>query len=290
MSVTSSATASGDQEVPSTDIIFQDRLCLVTITKRDCTPVDASSITEEDIVEICVKKGHTHPLGVLHYSAMESVILFCTADELKCVICGIVQLMELWDEAITVKAMAPSEAHITTYMTIWHSKPSTGDGEPHTPPQWTPPSGWTLCHLQADLGDLTEHKLWHLMEELHQEIMQLGMSAPPSSPPPSKWACLSGSREPEEDDQEVTFPGGGRWGPLRQPTPAAEQPAAGRVPSGPPQWAPCPALAGSDMGQLITTLALGLCIGTPKINTFSNNVTPVRQRYHMSSGTMRFNI
>ena len=86
-------------------------------------------------MEICIKKGHTHPLGVLCYSATESVILFCTADELKHAICGIVKLMELQDEAIMVKAMAPLEAHITAYMTVWHSKPSTGDGEPHTPPQ-----------------------------------------------------------------------------------------------------------------------------------------------------------
>ena len=44
---------------------------------------------------ICIKKGHTHLLGVLHYSATESVIFFCTADELKCVSCGIVELMEM---------------------------------------------------------------------------------------------------------------------------------------------------------------------------------------------------
>ena len=97
---------------------------------------------------------------------------------------------------------------------------------------------------------------------------------PSAVPLQVKWACPLGSREPKEDDQEVTFPGGGRWGPLRQPTPAAEQPAGGRVPSGPPQQAPCPAPAGSDMGQLITTLTLGLHIGTPKINTFSSDVTP----------------
>ena len=46
-------------------------------------------------MEICVKKGHTHPLGVLHYSAMECVILFHTADELMCASCGITELMEL---------------------------------------------------------------------------------------------------------------------------------------------------------------------------------------------------
>ena len=37
---------------------------------------------------------------------------------------------------------------------------------------------------------------------------------------------------------------------------------------------PCPAPSGSDMGQLITTLTLGLHLGTPKINTFSGNFTP----------------
>ena len=96
----------------------------------------------------------------------------------------------------------------------------------------------------------------------------------PQQPPPNEWVCPLGSREPKEDDQEVTFPGGGRWGPPRQPTPVPEQPAGGRVPSGPPQQSPCPALAGQDMGQLITALTLRLCIGTPKISTFSGDVAP----------------
>ena len=96
----------------------------------------------------------------------------------------------------------------------------------------------------------------------------------PQQPPSNEWVCPSGSREPKEDDQEVTFPGGGRWGPLRQPTPVPEQPAGGRVPFGPPQQPPCPAPTGPDMGQLITALTSGLCIGTPKISTFSGNVAP----------------
>ena len=50
--------------------------------------MDASSISEEDIMEICIKKGHTHPVGVLCYSAMESVILFCTTDELMHASCA----------------------------------------------------------------------------------------------------------------------------------------------------------------------------------------------------------
>ena len=44
----------------------------------------ASSTSEEDVVEICIKKDHTHPLGVLHYSATESAVLFHSLEELQC--------------------------------------------------------------------------------------------------------------------------------------------------------------------------------------------------------------
>ena len=91
-------------------------------------------------MEICMKKGHNHLLGVLCYSATESVILFCTADELKHVSCSIVELMS-WEMKPSQLRLLLSEAQITTFMTVWHSKPSTRDGEPHTPPQQTPPSG-----------------------------------------------------------------------------------------------------------------------------------------------------
>ena len=38
--------------------------------------MDASSIMEEDIMELCVRRAHTHPMGVLQYSTAESVVLF----------------------------------------------------------------------------------------------------------------------------------------------------------------------------------------------------------------------
>ena len=137
MFMTSSTTASGDQEVPSANI-FQGRLCLISITRRDGTPMDASSVSEE---EICMKKGHTHPLGVLHYLAMESIVLFSTAEDLNCVSCGLVDMTELQNDAITVATLAPMEAHIASFSTVWHLKPTIGDGEPHTPPQQTPQVG-----------------------------------------------------------------------------------------------------------------------------------------------------
>ena len=104
MSTTSSTTASGrDHDVPSAEVIFKDKLCLVSITRRDGTLMDASSVSKEDIIEICITKGHTHPLGVLHYSAMESVVLFQSTDELQHTTHGIVKMVEFQGETITVK-------------------------------------------------------------------------------------------------------------------------------------------------------------------------------------------
>ena len=121
--------------------------------------MDASSISEEDIAEICVKKGHTCPLGVLHYSAMESVILFSTAEDLECVSCGLVDMTELQNHAITVATLAPTKAHIASFAMVWHLKPIIRDGEPHTPPLQTSPSGGTLYHHQVEIGDLNDHEL-----------------------------------------------------------------------------------------------------------------------------------
>ena len=144
--------------------------------------MDASSVSEEDIIEICVMKGHTHPLGVLHYSATELVGLFHSTDELQCATCRIVKVTELQGEAITVKAMAPSEAHIKAYLAMSHLNPSNGEGELCTPPQQTPQSRGTPHHLQVELGDLANHKLHQLMEDLTQEIAQCKVNMPPAVP------------------------------------------------------------------------------------------------------------
>ena len=51
-------------------------MCILILTKRDGTLFDVTSVLEEDIIEICIRLGHTHPLGVLYYSVTESIILF----------------------------------------------------------------------------------------------------------------------------------------------------------------------------------------------------------------------
>ena len=236
MSITSSTTASRDHDVPFAKVIFRDKLCLVSITRRDDTLMDASSISEEDVIKICVTKGHTHSLGVLHYSIMETVVLFHSMDELQHTTCRIIKTREFQGEAITVRAMAPSESHVTAYLTMSHLNPSNGQRELHTPPQQTPPTGGTPHHLQVELGDLANHELHQLMEDLMQEIAQCEIHVPTSNLSPNEWLHPSGSREPKEDDQEVTFPGLGRWSPPQQPTPSVEpeQLVGGRVPSRPP--------------------------------------------------------
>ena len=60
---------------------------MISITRGDGTPLDASSIMEEDIVEICVRRAHAHPLGVLRYCAAESVILFGNIEDVNCAHC-----------------------------------------------------------------------------------------------------------------------------------------------------------------------------------------------------------
>ena len=158
MSVTSSATASRDWEVPSPES-FRNRLLLVTITRGDGTPLDASFILEEDIIEICVRRAHIHPLGVLWYSAMESVVFHQNIEDLNCILHTLPDIMEFHNEAITVRTMAPAEAHITAFIEMWHSNPTTSDGGPCTPPQQSPLCKETPRLLHAQLGDLDNSEL-----------------------------------------------------------------------------------------------------------------------------------
>ena len=83
MSTSSSATALGRDQVPSDDPHLKAKMCIFMVTRKDGTPFDATSVLEEDILEICVTLGHAHPLGVLWYLATESVALFCMTEEMQ---------------------------------------------------------------------------------------------------------------------------------------------------------------------------------------------------------------
>ena len=67
--------------------------------------------------------------------------------------------MEFHDEAITVRTVAPAEAHVTAFIEMWHSNPITGDGGPCTLPQQSPLHEETLHRLHTQLGDLDDSEL-----------------------------------------------------------------------------------------------------------------------------------
>ena len=100
-------------------------MCLFALTKGDGTLFDASSILEEDIIEICIWFGYTHPEGVLWFSAIESVVLLHTMHELQTALYGVIKASMLHEEAIRLRTSPPSAAHVWAYMagvtgTIWH--------------------------------------------------------------------------------------------------------------------------------------------------------------------------
>ena len=114
----------------------------ILLTKGDGTPFDASSTLEEDVIEICIQLGHTHPKGVLQYLVIELVMLFHTVDKLQIAACGVIKAMMLHDESIRVRTSPPSATHVRAYMAVVNGEPSSiqplpsdGEGEPHSPPR-----------------------------------------------------------------------------------------------------------------------------------------------------------
>ena len=158
MSITSSTTISRDREVQSPDPL-PNKLLVVSIVKRDGTLLDASSILEEDIVELCIRRAHTHLLGVLWYSAADSVVFFNNVADVNRTQHALLDVMEFRDEAVTIRTMAPTEVQVTMFQTMWHSNPVAGTRESHTPPYQTPPNEETPHCIHAQLGDLNDHEL-----------------------------------------------------------------------------------------------------------------------------------
>ena len=133
-------------------------------------------------MEFCVRRAHTHPLGVLQYSTAELVILFGNVADVNRTHHILPDVTEFWDEAITVWAMAPTEVQVTAFQAMWHSNSTAGGGEPHTPPYQTPPNKETLHHIHAQLGDLNDSELWQLIRDLLQKIVQHKLTVPPAIP------------------------------------------------------------------------------------------------------------
>ena len=90
---------------------------------------------------------------------MESVVLYQSVKDVNCTHCILLDMMEFCNEAITIQTMAPTKAQVTTFQSMWHSNPTAGDREPHTPPYRTPPNKETPHRIHAQLGDLNDSEL-----------------------------------------------------------------------------------------------------------------------------------
>ena len=188
---TTSATAAlvARDHIPSNIADLSNCMFLFVLTRDDGTLFDVSSILEEDIIEICIWLGHTHPEGVFQDSTIETVMLFHTTDELQIAMHGTMKASMLHDEAIRVKSSPPSANHVRCYMAVvgepsgTQPPPSDGEEEHHLSPSNTHPGGRTPHHLQANFGDLVDNELCQLMEDLHWEVALPRAEHTPQKPP-----------------------------------------------------------------------------------------------------------
>ena len=117
-------------------------------------------------MELCIRRAHTHLLGVLQYSAVDSVVFFNNVTDVNRTQQVLPDVPEFCNEAIATWTMAPMQAHVTAFIEMWHSNPATGEGELHTPLYRTPPNKETPCHIHAQLGDLNDNELRQLVRDL----------------------------------------------------------------------------------------------------------------------------
>ena len=85
-------------------------------------------------MELCVRRVHVCPLGVLWYSAADSVILFSNVADVHCTQHVLLDVTEFHDEAVATQTMALAQAYVTAFIQMWCLNPTAGEGEPHTPP------------------------------------------------------------------------------------------------------------------------------------------------------------
>ena len=77
MSTTSTLTTSAAHDYTlGNDSELLNCMCVLAITRGDGTPLDATSLQEEDIVELCIEVGQVHPECMLQLLVMESIIVF----------------------------------------------------------------------------------------------------------------------------------------------------------------------------------------------------------------------
>ena len=114
MSTTSTATAlAACNCTPGDGTECLNHTCVLVLAKGNGTLFDAASIQEEDITELCVEVGHSHPKCVLWLLAME---LFQSSDEMLAVVCRVTKAMACHKEPIRLCTSPLSTAHLRAYI------------------------------------------------------------------------------------------------------------------------------------------------------------------------------
>ena len=125
--------------IPGDEVELLNHMCVLVLTRGDGTPSNATSVQDEDITEICIQLGETHTKCVIQYSAVESVILFHSTDEMLVTTHGVFKAMALCKEPIMFRMSPPSATHVRASMAV-------RDGEPSDIQHPTPDRGRNLCH------------------------------------------------------------------------------------------------------------------------------------------------
>ena len=159
--------------IPGDEVELLNCMCVLVLTRGDGTLFNATSIQEEEIIELCIILGWTHPKDVLWYLVVELVVSFHSADKMLVMACGVIKATALHEEPIKLHMTPPSTAHVRVYIVLRGGEPSgtkplTPDREKVPQPSSCDPhtDGRTPHQFQMDLGDA---QLRQIMEDLHQE-------------------------------------------------------------------------------------------------------------------------
>ena len=105
MSITTTFAAC--DHIPGTEVELLNQMCVLVLTRSDGTPFDSTSIQEEDMIELCIELGQTHPKGLLWYLVTESVVLFHSTDKMLVTTHRVCKVMALCEEPIWLHTSHP---------------------------------------------------------------------------------------------------------------------------------------------------------------------------------------
>ena len=174
MSTTSTVTTSvAHNSTLGDESKFLNCMCVLVLARGDGSPFDTASIQEEDIIDLCVKVGQTHPKGMLQLSVMESVILFQSSDEMLAMVCRVTKAMAWHEEPIRLHSSPPSTTHLWAYIAGRDGCPSSTQSStpyreevPQSPPSNPHLDGRAPHQYHMDLWALEDAQLRQLMEDL----------------------------------------------------------------------------------------------------------------------------